>query len=677
MRISILFVATLATLQLFGQTFSDVAPANGITRSYGFGELSGGVSFADFNGDGWDDLSFTSQDGDSLYFYVNTGGSFQQITPPVNNLEESKEIIWVDYDNDGDKDLYLTVYEGVNRLYRNNGGLVMEDVTLTAFGALVSEATLGAVWGDIDRDGWIDLYVTGFYYEAEIGETNRLYMNNGDGTFTNVSGQTVANDGVLPTFDGVFIDYNNDGWPDLYTTNDKYSNPNGLYRNDQGVFTDVTQTSGAGLAINSMNAGGADYDNDGDLDLYLSNTPQGNVLLGNNGDGTFTDVTAAAGVGFYRVGWASTFFDFDNDMDKDLYVSCMSDNIFNFPNALYINQGNGTFTEPLRNTGGLGGTDIGSSLSHAIGDIDNDGRLDIAMNQFLLSPFVIWHNEEPMTGNWVKVNLFGLMSNTEGVGSMIEIWAGGVHQIQYTHCSMGYMGQHSSNYHFGLGSNTVIDSLIIEWPSGIRDKMTNVNTINDVIYVTEGDFALPVTLLDFSLEAAGKDVRLDWTTAEEVDVSHFEIERSLNGRNFDYVGQVRAVGNSLVDNAYDFMDLAVPATSTLYYRLKMVDVDGSFEYSPLRSIQSDEAVGELFSVIRLPTNPVVDNRISIGVDSRVAGPIQLSLLSRNGSLIVQHNQNVELGENTLSLTTNKLPAGSYFLKVEMDGLTKSFQLFIK
>lgn len=673
---SFLFASLLATTSLFAQTFTDVAVANGITHSYGFGELGGGLSFADFNGDGWDDLTITSQDGDPLYFYINVGGSFVQITAPVTNTEETKEVIWVDYDNDGDKDLYLTVYEGPNRLYRNNGGLNMTDVTAAAFGGLDNYPSLGAVWGDVDRDGWLDLYLTSFVYESGSA-TNYLYMNDGDGTFTDVTSQSPTDDGVQPTFDGVFIDYNNDGWPDLYTTNDKYDNPNGLYRNDQGSFTDVTATSGAGLAINSMNAGGSDYDDDGDLDLYLSNTVEGNVLLNNNGDGTFSDGTAAAGVGFYRVGWASTFFDYDNDTDKDLYVSAASGNQIGNPNAMYVNQGNGTFTEPLLNSGGLGGSDYGESYSHAIGDIDNDGRLDIALNQFLISPFLLWHNQEPNAGNWVKVNLFGLSSNADGVGSMITLWSGGKRQIQYTHCSKGYLGQHSNNYHFGLGNSNTVDSLIIQWPSGVTDKLTNISNINRVVSVTEGDFSLPLTLLGFSLEAARSGALLKWQTTDEINVSHFEIEYSEDGRHFRYLDRVAAQGQQLEQNEYEHFQQQLSAATTHFFRLKMVDLDGSFEYSPIRSIRKEGEVEDWFSIIRLPNNPVENQEIQVGVQSYQAAPMTLSFYSRNGQLINSQQYQLSIGEQDLNLSIGTQIAGAYILRAEVEGLMKSFQLIVR
>ncbi|MEL6273760.1 MAG: CRTAC1 family protein, partial [Bacteroidota bacterium] len=481
MRTRISLLLGMLSVCLAGQNYTNVAPSMGITQGFGDGNLGGGVSFCDFNGDGWDDLTFTSQLNDELYFFQNNNGTYQAIAPLVSNTAATKEAIWVDYDNDGDKDLFVTANGDANRLYRNTGGLNLVDVTLAALGELDSEPTFGAVWGDINRDGWLDLYVCHLNYGS--GRTNDLFMNDGDGTFTKVSAHTVANDGPRPSFDAVFTDYDQDLWPDLYVINDRYDFANGMYHNSNGTFSDATASTGTGISINAMNAGGSDYDNDGDLDLYVTNTPEGNVLYQNNGNGTFTDVAAGAGVGFYRVGWASTFFDYDNDMDKDLYVSCISSNQLTSPNAFYINLGS-TFSEPLANTGGLGGTDIGASFGHAVGDINNDGKLDIAVSQMFTDPFLLWRNNEANSNNWIKVHLTGTTSNADGIGSWIEVWTNGDRQVRFTHCSMGYLGQHSSDYHFGIGTNTMVDSIIVTWPSGLVDKVFNLSNINAVEYIS-------------------------------------------------------------------------------------------------------------------------------------------------------------------------------------------------
>lgn len=674
-RFLFLMVALLPWTLANAQNFTEVAASMGITQTFGFGEFGGGVSFHDFNGDGWDDLTFCSKSGEPMYFFTNNNGVFQAITAPVNITDETKDATWVDYDNDGDKDLFVTVHNGINRLYRNDGNLNMTDVTLATFGVLQSNDSQGAVWGDVNRDGWLDLYVTNLSYEGNV--LNNLWLNDGDGTFTDVTATSVTSEGVIPTFDAFFFDYNKDGWPDLYTSNDKYENSNHLYRNDGGMFTDVSAASGTNIAINSMNAGGADYDNDGDLDLYCSNTPEGNVCFRNNGDGTFTDVAGTNGTIFNRVGWASTFFDFNNDGWKDLYVSAMSDNIASEHNALYINQGNGTFTEPLRNMGGLGGSDYGSSLSHAIGDFNNDGRLDIAVSQVLSYPHLLWRNDETDTNNWIKINLSGVTSNREGVGSWIEIWAGNAYQCQYTHCSMGYLGQNSGNYHFGLGTATSIDSLKVTWPSGIVDKLVNINNLNTTEYVTEGDAALPVRLVAFNLAASGKKALLDWTTSEERGTERFDIERSLDGRTFQKIGWVQATGNSDDLKDYDYTDELLNG-STIYYRLKIVDFDGSFEYSPMRSIKLEEPglVTDIFSVVELPENPLRSGNIRLSVETVQDGALSLELVSRVGQVLAQKQYATTTGLNELSFATTNLPTGSYFLRLRMGAITKSYQLVL-
>ncbi|MEL6142823.1 MAG: CRTAC1 family protein, partial [Bacteroidota bacterium] len=550
--------------------------------------------------------------------------------------------IWLDYDNDGDKDLYISAYNnGGNRLYQNQGGFSFLDVTATAFGSATNVDAYGSVWADFNKDGWLDLYICLY----DVTTTNLLFQSNGDGTFSNVTSGNTANDGDKPSFDAFFTDYNADGWPDLYVVNDKYGYTNGLYRNNgDGSFSDVSAISNANVSIDAMNAGGADYDNDGLLDLYVTNSPEGNVLLKNMGNGSFSDVTVAAGVGFYRIGWAANFFDFDNDMDKDLYVSCLSFGNAANPNALYINQGNGSFTEPLYNTGGLGGIDYGNSYSNAIGDINNDGQLDIAVSQSDPHPFLLWRNDEVNASNWIKVNLLGTTSNADGIGSWIEVWTNGQKQVHYTHCSMGYLGQNSSNYHFGLGSNTTVDSLIIRWPSGIVDRLTNISNLNQVISVVEGEVALPVTLLSFNLLRQNKGVQLAWLTSEETATSHFTVERSADGRNFHSIGQVQAVGNSNTLQNYQFSDPQIPSDLTVYYRLKMIDVDGSYAYSPVRSIyQASTNNKEVFVVTHLPQNPVIEGHIKFNLDAKQIGQVECSLVSRSGQRLKRMTHELELG----------------------------------
>ena len=478
--ITCLILTTFITAN--AQSFSNVAPANGIYTGFGYGSFGGGVSFADFNGDGLDDLTFATASGSPLRFYQNNGNGFDPIFPLVTNVEEVKQVLWADYDNDGDKDLFIAVHNGVNRLYNNDGNMVLTDVSAFANIPGGTGPTYGASFGDYNKDGWLDLFIANRGgVVADIIYKNVLLLNNGDGTFTDVSDMSVVGDEDKQTFCGAFLDYNNDLWPDLYVIQDRYNAPNNLYRNDNGTFTDISTTSGAGVAINAMNAGVGDYDNDGDLDIYVTNTNQGNVLLRNDGNDAFSDVTNVANVGFFQYGWGGNFFDYDNDMDLDLYVSSDRNDSAE-PNVLYENNGDGTFFKPIP-TGFLG--DTVKSTANAIGDFNEDGLLDIAVSNYLGTNFMVWENETASSDNWIKIALEGVESNRDGIGVWIEVSADEKVQYRYTLCGEAYLGQNTNNHHIGLGLATIADAIKIRWPSGNVDLLHDV-AVNQKIKIREG-----------------------------------------------------------------------------------------------------------------------------------------------------------------------------------------------
>ena len=464
--------------------FKDVAAQQGINIGYGnTGSFGGGISFCDFNGDGYDDLTFASHAGEPIYFYVNDNGNFTTTgIPLINNTDGSKQVLWVDFDNDGDKDFFVTCEDAPNRLFRNDGYPNFTDVTSQVGLPLHTRATYGAVFGDADKDGWLDLYIS----NREIEDfTNEFYRNN-QGQFEDLTLTSGLDNGNKPSFCAAFFDYDLDGWPDLYIAQDKYWCPNSMYRNEGNLtFTDQSASTGADIAIDAMNTGIGDYDNDGDFDIYVTNTPGGNALLRNNGDGSFTDVAASTGTLFNRVGWGGIFLDFDNDMDLDLYVSSMFD-FPDEPNALYVNDGMGSFTEPLFATGGLDGVDTTRSFSNAFGDFDQNGLLDIVVSNGGSYNFMLWENQNTYTDNYLQISLEGTQSNKDGVGSIIEVYTNGQKQVRSTSCGTAYLAQNSSYYHFGLKHYTQADSVIVRWPSDIVDKLFDL-TANQRIKIVESE----------------------------------------------------------------------------------------------------------------------------------------------------------------------------------------------
>lgn len=464
----------------FGQlSFQDNATLLGVGFSYGSSYLGGGVSFCDFDNDGWDDLTFATTNGENIYFFKNINGTFNKVDLGINTSNHNKQVIWVDFDNDGDKDLFVTSVNGENKFFRNEGNLLFTDITATC-GLFTNDLyTYGASFGDIDNDGDLDVFISNRDVTT-ANQHNYLYRND-NGFFVDISATSGITLGNQLSFCSSFFDYDNDGDQDIYVSNDKYAQINRLYQNDGfGNFTDVSVISGAGIAIDAMSTTIGDYNNDGWFDIYITNTTGGNFHLRNNGDGTFTNVASSVGTAFYSIGWGAVFLDADNDSDLDLYVSGMRDGSNgDLPSAFYENQGDNTYLIPTS----IGfANDTRVSFSNAIGDFNNDGLPDIVVMNDTDNNF-LWENTTTNSNNWLKVKLQGVTSNRDGIGSKIEVFANGKSQYRYTLCGEGYLGQNSGTKIFGLGTATSIDYVKVTWPSGTVDLLNNIfpNQILNII----------------------------------------------------------------------------------------------------------------------------------------------------------------------------------------------------
>lgn len=474
-----LFIFSISYGQL---SFQDSATALGVGYTYGIATYGGGVSFCDFDGDGWDDITYATTDGEEVYFFKNNNGSFTLMDLGINDTYRTKQVTWVDYDNDGDKDFFATSISGLNKFYRNDGDLNFTDITNTCGLFTDNLFTYGASFGDIDNDGDLDIFISN-RDEVTFNQYSYLYRND-SGTFVEVTSSAGLNLGNQLSFCSAFFDYDNDGDQDLYVANDKFNNINRLYQNDgTGAYTDVSFISGAGIAIDAMSTTIGDYNKDGWFDIYVTNTTGGNQMLRNNGDGTFTNVSPVNGTAFYSIGWGSVFLDADNDTDLDLYVSSSMDGTIpeRLTSAFYENDGNNDFTIPLS----IGfENDALKSFANAMGDFNNDGLPDIVVMNHLENNF-LWENTTSNSNNWLKVNLEGEQSNRDGIGSRIEISINGEKQYRYTLCGEGYLGQNSGTEIFGLGDATTIDYIKVTWLSGIEDVFNDVSS-NQSLYIIEG-----------------------------------------------------------------------------------------------------------------------------------------------------------------------------------------------
>jgi hypothetical protein len=476
--------------------FTDVAAAVGMkTRGYTFSNPIWG----DFDGDGDLDLFADNHFNKAPYLYQNNGdGTFTDIfaTSGVAGPGDKHGSAWADYDNDGDLDLSITLGAAHGRTLGEKKDELYEYVGGGQFVNRAEDAGVintwgrgrGMAWADFDRDGYLDLL------DANLRTDMVLYKNNGDGTFTDVTVQ--AGLGQLRYIECAFADYDNDGFPDIFCTEALSSNtsPDALYRNNgDGTFTDVTDQAGILHLFNGRAIAWGDYDNDGDLDLFISrgtDVGQKQTFYRNNGDGTFTDLSDESGLGVVNNNRAAVWGDFDNDGYLDLYVvNSGTDPVGKGPNFLYLNNHDGTFTDVAAETGV---EDLVESRGRgaAWGDYDNDGFLDLFVTNgedntdFNRGPQFLYRNQG--NGNhWLKIKLVGTVSNRQGLGAKVTLQAGGMTQFREMNGADGHFyGQGSTPLHFGLGAATAINRITVQWPSGSIQTLRRVSADQEIT-VTE------------------------------------------------------------------------------------------------------------------------------------------------------------------------------------------------
>ena len=492
--------------------------------------MSSGGLFFDYDNDGWLDVFLV--DGGSLAdpkvaatardcLYRNRcDGTFEDVTAAARLTHQGFGVgaCAGDFDNDGWTDLYLT-RDGANALYKNNGNGSFTDVTQTA-GVASTRMSTSCAFADVDKDGDLDLFVAHYvdlskgesycgdnrvraYCRPDVyrGQPNTFYRNNGDGTFTDATKAaglyTTAGKGLGV----VFGDYDDDGWPDLFVANDLV--PNLLYHNEgRGTFKEVGLLAGVAVASDGRPRAGmgtdfGDYDNDGRLDLVVTNFElETHNLFRNLGDGLFADVTTTTGLNVATLsylGFGTVFFDYDNDGDLDLAIANghVLDNTEHFRanstyaqrNLLLRNDG-GRFRDVGR-TSGRGFALVKVSRALAAGDIDNDGDLDLLVTNNGQTADLL-RNDGGSRGAALMVKLVGKQSNRNGVGARLRLTAGGKTQIRDVKTGSSYLSQSDLRQHFGLGRSTQADRLEIRWPSGKMDVLQNI-AANAIVTVTEGE----------------------------------------------------------------------------------------------------------------------------------------------------------------------------------------------
>ncbi len=440
------------------------------------------ASWGDYDGDGFVDLFVTTYDLDEPnWLYKNDGdGSFTRITtaPFGTDLASSLASSWGDYDNDGDLDLFVANNIGSkNFLYRNNGNGSFTKITNDP---IVNDDGYAhsASWVDYNKDGFLDMFVTD-YFSTRF---NLLYKNNGDGTFTKITDVAITLD-PSSAVNAAWSDYNNDGYPDVFISNTN-DEDNRLYLNlGNGDFEQITNGDIVNDGGKSTGASWADIDNDLDMDLFVANAGnQDNFLYTNNGDGTFTKVTTGVIVNDQGNSHGSAWTDYDNDGDIDLFVS----NNENGNNFLYVNDGTGTF-KSIENTIT---TDGGDSFGAAWADIDNDGDADLFVGNNTNQDNFIYLNGRGRCQAKSCIVLTGNASNKSAIGAKVFLKANiyGTDTWQMREWTAqtggGTGGQNELKALFGLGDASQVDSIIVEWPSGLTQVLVN-QPVDDCLAILE------------------------------------------------------------------------------------------------------------------------------------------------------------------------------------------------
>ncbi|MHB8973111.1 MAG: CRTAC1 family protein [Pirellulaceae bacterium] len=520
-----------------GITFRHTDGSSG--RRYIMETVSAGLALFDYDGDGWIDIYFVN--GAPLQgtqttetprnaLYRNEGGwKFRDVTDQagVGDTGFGLGVTIADYDQDGYPDIYISNF-GPNVLYHNQGDGTFSVATATAGVAAGNTVGAGVAFLDIDADGDLDLYAANyvkFTYETNVERTidgfpeyagpksyphepDHLFRNNSDGTFSDISREAGIAELASSGMGMVCADYDRDGDTDIFVLNDVAGNF--LLRNDgAGKFENVAVEAGFAYNLNGHELGAmgldcGDYDNDGWLDFFMTSySGELPVLFRNLGDGYFEDVTLLSGAGagsLPHVNWGTGFVDFDNDGDLDLFIAQghLQDNLelysdtytYKARNTLLMNNGPGSFTDVSKQAGD-GLLPKQSSRGAAFDDLDNDGDVDaVIVNS--REPSTILRNDSHTGHHWIQIELRGVLGNRDGVGAQVTVVAGDLSQVQEVHSGRSYQSHFGSRLSFGLGPRDRVDRMEVRWLGGATQVFRDVSSDQRWLILEGADRPIPL-----------------------------------------------------------------------------------------------------------------------------------------------------------------------------------------
>ncbi len=524
-RILACMLAFLPTVLVNAQAIlTDVTINAGVSHRATFGDINlpaqGGAAWFDFNNDGWYDLYLTGGTSADALFVNNGNGTFSDYTVAAGiDVLENKTTNGVttgDVNNDGWQDILITTVKTLpNYLMMNNGDGTFSSTIWAGSTDLAN--SYSASMGDINKDGWLDIYVCNWSRDMEVtidgsnvsvdSQANFFYMNNGDGTFSSRAQELEIDDTLGCALGVMFTDFDNDNDLDIYVANDfgffNGNSPNRMYRNNHPSlsFTEVSEGVGLDEEMNGMGVAKADLNEDGKLDYFTSNIRTDRLMI--SSPSGYTDEAVDRGImndsvwlhnlsaRDWNVGWGAGFMDIDNDADEDLFVVNGSLS-YDFPhptldsNKLFLNDGHGGFTDVSLD---VGVADTYVSRAFAYCDYDLDGDLDafvgITDTAGGTAKSILYRNDSNPQ-DWLQVKATGVQHNNNGIGARVIIYVGGLTQIREIGGESSFNSQHWMVAHFGLGGSHSVDSLDVVWNSGNTDRLYNLNS-NQMVEVLEGE----------------------------------------------------------------------------------------------------------------------------------------------------------------------------------------------